>query len=118
MTEPLVFAIQDALERVDNDVELLKELIAIFFQEFERELVTLRKAGAAHDSVTFSRAAHSLKGAAANVGAMQVARVAAKLERLGDESCDLESYVQNLCAAVDAFRSQQQTQLRTATKKA
>jgi HPt (histidine-containing phosphotransfer) domain-containing protein len=83
MNEVQIFAYEDALDRVDNDVILLREIIEIFFQEVERNSKDLRDAFSARDQKKFVRAAHSIKGAAANVGAMRVSALAGKIEKLG-----------------------------------
>ena len=68
MTE--VFDKDAALERVDNDTELLKELVSICQAEFASKVPELRAALAAGDTKTVSEIAHSLKSAFGNVGAM------------------------------------------------
>ena len=76
-----------ALARVEGDESLLAE-IARMFLESQRELVAeLRDALGAGDSVRVARAAHTLKGSAANLSATGVAKAALGVEeraRAGD----------------------------------
>ncbi|HWA86027.1 MAG TPA: Hpt domain-containing protein [Opitutus sp.] len=64
----------------DND-EFLREIIAIYLEDTPRRLVELEQGLRTADRPTFTRAAHSIKGSSANVGAMAVRAVAESLER-------------------------------------
>ncbi len=80
MNSQSVFAREEALRRVDNDRELLRELVGMFLAEFAKNISSLRSAQANGDEKTFTRIAHSIKGAAANIGANITAGVASRLE--------------------------------------
>jgi HPt (histidine-containing phosphotransfer) domain-containing protein len=75
--------VAELLERVDNDAELLRELIAIFKVEFPRYLCVLREAVGQGNLKNVQKSGHALRGMLANLGA---ARAAARLERLEDSS--------------------------------
>ena len=75
-----VFDKEAALERVDNDVELLKELVSICQSEFASKIPEMRAAQAAGDTKKVSEIAHSLKSAFGNVGAMLGHQTAFALE--------------------------------------
>ena len=74
-----------AMARVGGDVELLREISALFLDEYPRVLITLHQALAEGDSKTFERAAHGLKGSVANFGARAAVDAAFRLERLGHD---------------------------------
>lgn len=80
MTNP-VFDKAGALERVDNDWDLLEELVSLFFQEYTQQLADLHAALNAGEAERFKRLAHTVKGAAGNVGAMYVFDLALRLEK-------------------------------------
>lgn len=62
---------------------VLAELLALFRAETAPLLVTLRDAAAHSDPDAMRRAAHSLKGSSANLGARRLAELSARLEALG-----------------------------------
>jgi HPt (histidine-containing phosphotransfer) domain-containing protein len=69
---PPVFDYADFLARIDGDVDLLKEVIAIFLEDTPRLLSDLYTAIERDDLVAVERAAHTLKGAAANISACRL----------------------------------------------
>ncbi|MCI0485999.1 MAG: PAS domain S-box protein [Blastocatellia bacterium] len=90
-----VFDRQEALSRVDGDMDLLLELMELFFEGCPSQLSTMREAIARSDGETIAEAAHSLKGAAGNLGANAAYEAAKKLEMMGREG--------NLHGAVEAW---------------
>jgi len=72
-----------ALARVGGDLDLLKEIAALFLEEYPRELEVMRKALAAGDAYTLERSAHGLKGSVANFGAPAAVDAAFQLEQFG-----------------------------------
>ena len=72
-----------ALARVGGDLDLLKEIAALFLDEYPRELDEIRKALASGDAHMLERSAHGLKGAVANFGARAAVDAAFRLEQLG-----------------------------------
>ena len=72
-----------ALARVGGDLDLLKEIAALFLDEYPRELDEIRMALASGDAHTLERSAHGLKGAVANFGARAAVDAAFQLEQLG-----------------------------------
>ena len=73
----------EALARVGGDIELLKEIAALFVEDYPRSLDEIRQALAACDAKTIERSAHGLKGAVANFGARAVVDEAYQIEQLG-----------------------------------
>ena len=72
-----------ALARVGGDLDLLKEIAALFLEEYPRELDEIRKALATGDAHTLERSAHGLKGSVANFGARAAVDAAFQLEQFG-----------------------------------
>jgi CheY-like chemotaxis protein len=74
-----------ALERVDGDESLLRELVQIFLDESPKQLAILQKAIATANLKELEEAAHSLKGELSYLGLPEAAQRAKELERLGRE---------------------------------
>lgn len=72
-----------ALARVGGDLELLKEIAALFLDEYPRVLDEIHQALAAGDATSLGHAAHGLKGSVANFGARAAVDPAFQLEQLG-----------------------------------
>jgi HPt (histidine-containing phosphotransfer) domain-containing protein len=73
----------NALSRAGGDMELLKEIAALFIDDYPRSLAELHQALAAGDAQTVNHAAHGLKGAVANFGAQPAVAAAFTLEQMG-----------------------------------
>jgi CheY-like chemotaxis protein len=74
------------LARVGGDRQLLAEISRLFIDDAPRHLEHIRTALDAHDAEALRRAAHGLKGAAANFDAEGVVTAARTLEEMGRES--------------------------------
>lgn len=81
----MVFRRQEVLERLEGDEELLKELVGLFLEQSGQQIKELRAALAAGDASVIQHQAHSLKGAAAGLGAEALSHRAAQLEKAGKE---------------------------------
>jgi HPt (histidine-containing phosphotransfer) domain-containing protein len=68
-----------ALNPGDND-QFLREITGIFLEDTPVRIAELDQSLAAGDGPKFTRAAHSIKGSSANLGAMALRAVAEKLE--------------------------------------
>ncbi len=68
-----------ALNPGDND-EFLREIAGIFLEDTPLRIAELDQSLGAGDTTKFTRAAHSIKGSSANLGANAVRAVAEKLE--------------------------------------
>lgn len=68
-----------ALNPGDND-EFLREITGIFLEDTPQRIAELDESLATADVPRFTRAAHSIKGSSANLGAMALRAVAEKLE--------------------------------------
>lgn len=80
MVEDLVFDFQAAVERVDQDKELLLELCQMFFEQQESSLNGLESALSSGDTGSAREIAHSMKSALGNLGAMRAFRIAQRIE--------------------------------------
>jgi histidine phosphotransfer protein HptB len=68
-----------ALNPGDND-EFLREIAGIFLEDTPQRIAELDQSLAAGDAAKFTRAAHSIKGSSANLGALALRGAAEKLE--------------------------------------
>ncbi len=84
----------------DND-EFLREITGIFLEDTPLRIAELDQSLLAGDMAKFTRAAHSIKGSSANLGAMALRTVAEKLEH----QARTEGLV-GIAAAVDAIKSE------------
>ncbi|MGH9503550.1 MAG: Hpt domain-containing protein [Terriglobales bacterium] len=100
----------EALERLDGDEDLLRELCEIFLEESPKLLQKLGEAIAESDAAAVMRAAHSLKGELGYLGAAAASQASASLEAMGIEK-NLSDAVQ-----VFAFLQEQMAALRLAIK--
>ncbi|MFM1769521.1 MAG: Signal transduction histidine-protein kinase BarA [Verrucomicrobiota bacterium] len=78
----LVFDPTIALQRVEGDLALLREVAGLFREDAPRLLAELRAAVATADADALERSAHSLKGAVGNFGAQAAWEGARTLEDL------------------------------------
>lgn len=102
------------LDRVGGDNELLREITAIFLEEFPLLMQEIREAVESGDARKLEHAAHSLKGSVSNFGAPEAVDAAARLEMLGraaqlssagDALRRLEEQFENLQPALRALAS-------------
>ena len=80
-----------ALSRVGGDLELLREIAALFLDECPRALLEIHQAIAGEDAAKLENAAHSLKGSVANFGASAAVAAALRLEQMGRSQQLLEA---------------------------
>ncbi len=72
-----------ALSRVGGDLELLREVVGLFIDDYPQALVNIRESIAAHDKSSLERHAHSLKGSVSIFGADEASAAALALEKQG-----------------------------------
>ena len=72
--------IHQLARNLDMDPELYRELLALFVDNSQKELADLREALSRQDFTRASRLAHSLKGAAVNLGLNGIAGQAGSIE--------------------------------------
>jgi CheY-like chemotaxis protein len=71
------------LDSLEGDSELLREIAGIFLAQFPKQMEKIRAAVSSRDPKLLERAAHALKGTAANLLAQGVVEAAFKLEEIG-----------------------------------
>ena len=82
-----------ALSREGGDVDLLREVVGLFLDDYPQSLEMIREAVAIGDQSSLERHAHSLKGSVSTFGAQEAFEAALALEkqgRTGDLSCAQE----------------------------
>lgn len=67
-----IFDYEDFLERIDGDTDLLKEVLVIFLEDTPDLFSELDSGIKNRDVKAVERAAHTLKGAAANISAKRL----------------------------------------------
>jgi len=82
---PVAFNQAQALNRVNGDRGLLRELVALFLKDWPRMLQRIRRAVRQRDPEALRAAAHTLKGSVATFAAGPAADAALKLETMGRE---------------------------------
>jgi CheY-like chemotaxis protein len=80
------FDIDELSERVEGDKGLVLDLLRLFREQSPRLLAEIRRCAATRDSAGLQHAAHSLKGACANLGARPAMRAASALEAMGRDA--------------------------------
>lgn len=80
-----VLDIQKGTQRVGGDSETYKELLTDFILELSKRIQTLEQYGLVRDLKALSREAHNLKGVASNLGALEMAECASKLDKWCNE---------------------------------
>jgi PAS domain S-box-containing protein len=80
-----VFDRESVMERMMGDQELVSAVIEGFLASIPHEIDVLKEMVASADAHSAGRQAHSIKGAAANVGGERMRQVALAMERAADE---------------------------------
>ena len=99
------------LENLGDDPELYREILDFFMEMVPQQLDDLQAVQEAGDLAAVDLQAHSMKGGAANVGAVLVMAVARELETLAksgslDGAADLVAQLRTEFAALQAVISQ------------
>lgn len=99
-----------------GDPDFLKELTDVFFARSPGVIDQIAQSVEAEDPIGYQRASHSLKGSAANIGALSLAALCAKMEIAGKDK-DLSTATTDL-AQVQALYSQVKSALESRYLKA
>ena len=112
----VIFDQRAVLERVEGDVELLREIIGLFFEETPELLSAIRESIARRDNAALEQTTHSLKGIVSNFGAQAAREAALRLEVIGRSGdltyaeparAELEKEIAALMQALTDFREEQ-----------
>lgn len=102
-----IIDVDASMQRLAGDRELFAELAQMFSEDAPQLLEKLDRSIAAGDAATTRRAAHSLKGLAANFGARPCVSAALELELAGktDQLDDAPQLLAALKSAVSALEA-------------
>ena len=81
--EPEAFNLTEALERVEGDMDLLKEMVDLFLEESPRMIIEIEHALTTNNAQALQNAAHTLKGAVSNFSAYRATEASFTLEKMG-----------------------------------
>jgi two-component system sensor histidine kinase/response regulator len=93
-----------ALSRVGGDMDLLREVVELFLDDYPSALEKLRSAVSAHDPSGVEHQAHSLKGSVSTFGAQEAFEAALVLEKQG-RSGDLTGVEESLRNLENVFEA-------------
>ncbi|WP_052507381.1 PAS domain S-box protein [Desulfonatronovibrio magnus] len=80
---PRVFDHAAFLDRIMDDIDLAREIIAVFLETVPDKIGTIKKELASGQNISIKKSAHAIKGTAANTGCNTLSDIAAKLEKAG-----------------------------------
>ena len=100
-----------ALSRVGGDAALLKEIAALFIEDYPKVLEAIQAAVARGDAKGMERAAHGLKGSVANFGAQAAVEAAFQLEEMGHagDLAGVRETIDALARALDELHAELKT---------
>ncbi|MFW6271493.1 MAG: Hpt domain-containing protein [Desulfosalsimonas sp.] len=82
----MVFDKKDFFDRIEGDLELARQLGEMFLDDARETIGLIRDRIGKKDTDGIMRAAHSLKGASANLSAIRLQRISADLEKAAKEN--------------------------------
>lgn len=85
-----VFDSDDFLRRIDGDAELLSEVLGIFLEDTPNLMAELVSGIKSKNAMAVERAAHTLKGAAANISASRLQLLCQRLQMLVRKDADAD----------------------------
>jgi HPt (histidine-containing phosphotransfer) domain-containing protein len=85
------------LEKLGNDEEAYTEIINIFLTDIPEQIDALKNAISTKNSSLIQRQAHTIKGAAGNMGATVLQKVAFEMEEAGrNKNSNVDDFMQKL----------------------
>ncbi len=108
MSESLVFDLKAAMDRVDNDKELLRELVQMMTDQYPLQIGEIEGALKANNAQALGSFSHAIKSALGNLGAMRCYDLALALEKLGKSgsTAGAEKLLAELKAEFESFKSE------------
>jgi HPt (histidine-containing phosphotransfer) domain-containing protein len=112
VTDDLVLNVARLVEAFENDTASIANLLTLARETEKRYLRELRAGIAGNDIAEVTKAAHSIKGSASNIGAAKVSAVAARIEdltRVGNWdgvaglADDLDAEFDELCGRISEY---------------
>ena len=103
---PVVFDMEAALEILDHDSRLLKELLDTFWENYPDQRDAMGTAIAENDTLRAKDVAHTIKGNTGYFGARELREMAAQMEILCKENQleEARAYLASFDEAVEQFR--------------
>ena len=86
MDQPAIIDFEALMANLPGEEKILAELIDLFIDTAPAMLADIRSEFNAGNAVAMGKAAHTLKGSAANFGARQVVDLSRELENMGGEN--------------------------------
>jgi HPt (histidine-containing phosphotransfer) domain-containing protein len=98
---------KELADNLELEVDEYRELIELFVETGSDDFNNIQDALARNDSEQVMRSAHTIKGAAGNLGLMQVSETAKIIEEnaISNQLDDLESAVQRLKSQLDEIQA-------------
>ena len=95
-----------ALERLGGDEELLKEVAALFLDEYPTLIAEIKTAIESKNAHQLEHAAHSLKGSVSNFGSDAAWQASYEMEKMGraNELANSEAAFTHLVRVMEAIR--------------
>jgi HPt (histidine-containing phosphotransfer) domain-containing protein len=81
-----VFDFEGMMERLMDDIDLARIITKVFISDTAKQICTLKQEIINHDCKNVEIQAHSMKGAAGNIGAEKFCCIAGKMEVAGRNS--------------------------------
>ena len=110
-----VFDLSAALDTLDGDSNLLREIVEISLEQFPKHLQNIRAGISGKDPKVLEHAAHAMKGSAANLLARRVMEAAASIEAIAragsasvpkEDLASLEAELTKLQVALGEFEKE------------
>ena len=78
--------VKEMLQRVEGSIELLEELLQMFFQDFHQDRLVVKESLEKQDARALAAVMHGLKGELGNLGMHTAYQIACELENLAKEN--------------------------------
>ena len=101
-----VFAETDLLQRALNDEDIVRDILESFLADLPLQLQDLGDALVSSDATRFRNRAHTIKGAAGNIGATAIFQTASEAEQLAknQQLAEAKNLVHKLSVQFEEFR--------------
>jgi HPt (histidine-containing phosphotransfer) domain-containing protein len=108
MTTDQVFNKEEAMQRVDDDVELFAELVTMFFDDWPTSVANLEDACRRQAASEVQHLAHSMKSALGNLGGMRAYRSAFQIEMAGKSGniTEATAHLESFKTEVEEFKKE------------
>lgn len=107
MNKEMIIDMTDFMARVEDDMELARDLAEIFLSDAAQKLDELEQYIEQNNADGVRNVAHSIKGAAANLSALQVCEFSRSLENMGasNDLTGAQQIFSRLVSAIGEFKT-------------